>query len=117
MNEPIPVNSFSLVSYYLENFFNEEKLSNATCFFIRRKGKLYLVTNWHVVSGRNADTKRCLHPQGAIPNKLKICLPQKMENGGLIIESNRYSEIPLYNNEGIRRWFELEKMVRWWMLR
>lgn len=112
MNAPIPVNSFSLVSYYVEIFFNEEKLSNATCFFIRRNGKLFLVTNWHVVSGRNADTKECLDSHGALPNKLKIYLPQKMEKGDFAFELNRYCEIPLCDSEDNRRWFELEKNGR-----
>lgn len=112
MNESILVNSFSLTSYYIEIFFDEQILSNATCFFIRRNGKLFLVTNWHVVSGRNADTKECLNSQGAIPNKLKIYLPQKMENGDFAIELNRYCEIPLCDSEDNRLWFELEKNGR-----
>lgn len=52
----ITINPYSLTSYYVDILFNDKKLSNATCFFTQQNEKIYLVTNWHVVSGRNADT-------------------------------------------------------------
>lgn len=57
MKKSIEINEYSMTSYYVDILFNDIKLSNATCFFTRIKETLYLVTNWHVVSGRNADTK------------------------------------------------------------
>ena len=33
------VNQYSLASYYVEVFFNDIKLSNATCFFTKRGEK------------------------------------------------------------------------------
>ena len=50
----ITINPYSLTSYYVDILFNEKKFSNATCFFTQQNYKIYLVTNWHVVSGRNA---------------------------------------------------------------
>ena len=68
MNKVITVNPYSMASYYVDMFFDDIKLSNATCFFTKRKDKIYLVTNWHVVSGRNADTKKCLNEMGSVPS-------------------------------------------------
>lgn len=65
-------NPLSQTSYIIRPFFNEIELSVATCFFIKRNGKLYLITNWHIVSGRNPQNNKCLSKTCAIPNKLKV---------------------------------------------
>ena len=75
LDEAIKVNQYSLCSYYTEIYFNERKLSSGTCFFTKRKGRLYIVTNWHVASGRDADTGKNLDPMCGIPNKLRIFVP------------------------------------------
>lgn len=74
MNKFIPnVDPYSMVSLKIEPHFNDVLLSNATGFLIEYMNNCYLVTNWHVVSGRNADTLEILdRKNAAIPNKLKI---------------------------------------------
>ena len=54
----ILVDTYSMASYYVDIYRNDICLSNATCFFTKRNEKTYLVTNWHIVTGQNADTKR-----------------------------------------------------------
>ena len=44
-NNNIVVDSYSLASYYVEMYFDEKKLANATCFFTQQNGKVYIVTN------------------------------------------------------------------------
>jgi hypothetical protein len=62
----------SLSSYYLSIRYNDIELGTATGFFIKRNEKLYLITNWHVVSGRNAETGKCISKELAIPNQLIV---------------------------------------------
>ena len=107
----IIVNQYSLASYYVEVMFNEMKLSNATCFFTNKNGKLYLITNWHVVSGRDADTFGLLDSNGAIPNILRVYLAEENEEG-IQFSDNSYINIKLYDEEGNKLWYELKKNDR-----
>lgn len=47
-------------------------LGEATGFFCEFRGHTFLVTNWHVVAGRNYQTKLPLHHSQALPGTLKI---------------------------------------------
>lgn len=105
---PINVNLYSLASYYVEPFFNDIKLSKATCFFTRRNGKLYLVTNWHVVSGMDADTRCGLSSMGARPNKLRVYLPKKLTEGTVSFDEDGFFDVSLYKEDTIA-WYEKEK--------
>lgn len=102
----IQINLYSLCSYYVEIFFNDQKLSNATCFFTKRDSKQYLITNWHVVSGRNADTKVCLDKNAAIPNNLRVYLPAISDDGSFLFGD--YIKIDLYDGEGNQKWYEMQ---------
>jgi hypothetical protein len=60
---------YSTVAIKLHLLFNDTELTHATCFFWRAPDQLYLITNWHVVSGRDAVTARPLDSvTGAVPN-------------------------------------------------
>jgi hypothetical protein len=50
------IDPFSLTTVPLEQCANAETLGAATGFIWRRREQHYLITNWHVVSGRNAQT-------------------------------------------------------------
>ena len=110
----IVVDNYSLASYYVEMYFDEKKLATATCFFSQQNGKVYIVTNWHVVSGKDADTLQCLDSNAAIPNKLRIYLPKYTEKEGYQFSDNFFMEVDLYDAEENKLWYELEcngKMV------
>ncbi|AYN09543.1 S1 family peptidase [Pseudomonas putida] len=48
-------------------------LSNATAFTVKYKGFWYLVTNWHVVTGKNPDTDLAIDTKTcALPNFLSV---------------------------------------------
>ena len=47
-------------------------LGEATGFFCEYKNQIFLVTNWHVVSGRHFQTKLPLHRSQALPGSLKV---------------------------------------------
>jgi len=62
----------------------EAHLTWASGAFIKRKNKFFLVTNWHVVSGRNFQTNQPLHSSGSIPGFLNIhfaAISERVHNG------------------------------------
>ena len=97
MEENVSVDDYSLASYYVETFYDETILSSATCFFTKVNNQDYIVTNWHVVSGKNADTLKCLDEKCAVPNKLRVYLPIKMDEFFQINKSN-FTQLSHQNN-------------------
>ena len=72
------VSPLSIASFLVETYFNDILLSTATAFAYKYDGKKYLITNYHVAYGRNAETNECLDKKYAsIPNKLKIIFYDK----------------------------------------
>jgi hypothetical protein len=67
MNEVDPL---TLTTIPLRPFFNDTELAAATGFLYKRREQLYLITNWHVVTARNAETGTNLHDHGGRPNLL-----------------------------------------------
>lgn len=55
----------------LANDGSDTVVATATGFFWRRNGQSYLVTNWHVVSGRNSFTGK-LTPSGYVPEQIRF---------------------------------------------
>lgn len=82
--------------------FNSVPLASATAFTLEWMGTPYLITNWHVVSGRDADTGECLDKtNAAIPNVLSVNFHKKGTLGEWSIV-----EIPLHTPEGNQCWIE-----------
>lgn len=73
----------------------------ATGFVVLHRGELHLVTNWHVLAGRNSETSEPLHPSLAIPVELRI--RHVAERGAA-----RWTNVvePLYDADGAPRWRE-----------
>lgn len=55
-------------------------LGSATGFICRFEGQEYLVTNLHVLSGVNTNTKKVLHESLAIPGYIKFSIPRIKPN-------------------------------------
>jgi hypothetical protein len=68
----MPIDHFSVSALYVETFFDDTMLSTATGFTYLKDGRHYLVTNWHVVSGRNPDNGQPLSDHGGIPNRIEF---------------------------------------------
>lgn len=102
MEEKITININSLKSLYITLYFNDIKLGTATGFLINNNERLYLITNRHVVTGRNNQTNECLNKMGAVPNKMKIWIPQY--TGDFYTWSN--VDYELYNQEQNPIWLE-----------
>lgn len=100
----------------LQPLFNDQQLGNATGFFyygtIDGKPNHWLVTNWHVVTGRNADDPtQILHTKSALPNRLRLTLVLKPGHA----EYKNYPDaqiltqefiIDLYDPSGTALWYQ-----------
>jgi hypothetical protein len=54
------------------------KMGDATGFLVEKNSQIYLVTNWHVVTGRDADTGQPLCKHGRLPKSLKVYFFKKL---------------------------------------
>jgi hypothetical protein len=70
--KPALIDPISQATLYVKPYANNEHLGNATAFVVVYKGREYLITNWHVLSGRDAETRHALHSSLAIPNFLRV---------------------------------------------
>ena len=92
----IKVSPLSITSFYIETFFEDvseginTKLSSATAFAYKYKDKKFLITNYHVAYGKNAETGKVLDTNGGIPNKMQIYFyePKQTNPKGIIFEIN-----------------------------
>lgn len=60
---------------------NDHYISNATGFFFKHNDSYYVVTNWHVFSGRNPNSGQPLNREGAIPDTMEMALWLKQNLG------------------------------------
>jgi hypothetical protein len=99
----------SWMSLYLEMYFNDTPLATATGFTVSHQNKVFLITNRHVVRGRDNITDECLDKKTcAIPNKLKITFNKKPTTEGQYGEW-MHGEMDLYldpENKQTHIWLE-----------
>jgi hypothetical protein len=63
------VKVFQIVQYTKETGI---EMGRGTGFFCSYNSKLYLVSNYHVLSGLHPKTKETLHPKGCVPGEIKF---------------------------------------------
>jgi hypothetical protein len=66
------ISPLSVSTVKLELFFNDIRLSEATGFFYKNQSRYFLISNWHVLTGRNVSSGQPIDKNGAIPNKLQF---------------------------------------------
>jgi hypothetical protein len=90
---------------YFKQGANEAKLGYGTGFFYRVEGMSFLITNWHVVTGRNPDQPSMLLPgYSTSPNSMAFEYAKKSDPGVLMSSV----EIMLYDDAGNANWFEFD---------
>jgi hypothetical protein len=107
------VNSLSLYAVFVRLFFDDIFLSKASAFLWRHDGRTFLISNWHVFSGRKPkkeppegdeeDDEQPLHTQGAIPNQVECLFYRNRLSGGQPVSSGVISEqdkFPLIDQSG-----------------
>jgi hypothetical protein len=90
----------SVASLYLKTEFQNVPLAAGTGFIVERSDTKYLVTNFHVLSGRHPDTHSNLHPSGAWPDSVWIT-----HNATTLGQWTRKVEA-LYDSGGEPLWLE-----------
>ncbi len=77
----VMIDPLSLISLHVETFYDNKedgdlhtkaKIADATAFVYYKYPKYYLITNWHVVSGRHPQTGRALSMKAGIPNLIDV---------------------------------------------
>lgn len=71
------IDPFNFCVVRVQPMFNDLIISEATGFFysgiFNNKPNLWLITNWHVLTGRNAENpNKILHTEKALPNRIRI---------------------------------------------
>lgn len=95
------VDPLSAQSLFLRVLARGHELSVATGFVIERGERGFLVTNWHVLAGRNAETGELLSDTGAEPDAIEILHHKAGSLGSWV----RCVE-PLNDDNGNRLWRE-----------
>ena len=94
------IDLFSVQSLYLIPTKGNKELGTATGFIVERNNTYYLITNWHVLSGRHPLTNETIYPSGDIPSEVLI-----WHNGNKLATWVQRREV-LYNSNGNKRWLE-----------
>ena len=95
----ILIDPLSVQSLFIEEFYGNTKLATATGFIYEHNNSYYLITNWHVVSGRDPEKDTILDAYGRIPDKLGIWHNNKKLGSWTRRFENLYEV-------GIPRWIE-----------
>jgi S1-C subfamily serine protease len=98
---PINIDEFSVKSLYLQTYLNTTALGIATGFIVKKNELSYLITNWHVVTGRNPNDNQPLSHTGmADPNILNVWLhAQTLGNWA-------QHKINIIDEDGDKKWLE-----------
>lgn len=68
----VMLDALSARSLYLKLMHNGQPISGATGFVVQDARQNFLVTNWHVLSGRDPDTNQPLAVSGVTPDAITI---------------------------------------------
>lgn len=88
MTTPVLIDEYSLAAFPTEPHFGGTKLSTATAFAWDQDGEIYLITNWHNVSGKNAETGKHLSPTAAEPDQLRVWWNTKGQIGNKTLSAH-----------------------------
>jgi hypothetical protein len=99
---PVEIDPLSITSLYLKINANGQRISTATGFVVQYEGRSFLVSNWHVFSGRHPDTGHPLSREtAAIPDRISVAHQLKHDLG-----SWQFVAETLINEDGSPRWVE-----------
>jgi len=80
----LPGHPLSYTTTKIRILRNDIELGTATGFVMKFGQKFALVTNWHVLSGYNPASGRCLSDTGALPNRIEchVAVSRELKEGG-----------------------------------
>ncbi|HKX24344.1 MAG TPA: serine protease [Candidatus Saccharimonadales bacterium] len=103
MVQIINVNAYSVASLPLIPRAHGNSLASATGFVVRHNQEAYLVTNWHVVAGRDPRTGQSKDKTGAVPDTLTATFTRKLAPAQLEWID---VDLKLSDDEGVPIWLE-----------
>lgn len=80
--------------------------ATGSAFFYRQDEELFLVTNWHNVTGINATTNQPLHTGGMLPTSLRIHYKKYIRDTSSTMVGSAYADVSLYSQNGSPAWLE-----------
>lgn len=96
-NQRLPVTLATDLSYAVTHLtMRRDKiiLAAGSGFLYFYKGKIFIITAWHNITGRHSETLAIMHKQGAVPNNMLVTMPQKIKDGN----GFGYSKMPICIN-------------------
>jgi len=101
MADSLLIRAPSYMSLAIAALHGEQPISRATSFVAVHEGEHYLVTNWHVVTGRSPYDGKPLSKEAAVPDALAVL--HVIAGHELAWE---WQTEPLYDNDGEPLWWE-----------
>lgn len=98
------VDEYSLAAVSLELRFESQTLSSGTAFFWKKDGRLFLVTNWHVLTGMNPFTGQPISEHGGQPDHLIVRMQARFFSGSQPIEARVPRLLQLRDAASEPRW-------------
>ncbi len=100
--KPVSIDPLSIRSLYLFLAKGNKVLGTATGFVVEKNKKRYLITNWHVLSGRHPQTNQSIDPNGETPDRVHVVHHAK-KLGTWVAKTKPEM---LYDKKGERTWIE-----------
>lgn len=91
----------SVQSLYITLYANNAAIGTGTGFVVMSEDEPFLVTNWHVLSGRKPQTGQPIDPAGAVPDEIEVTF--MLEGEQVRFELCR---MQIYDEEGRPLWRE-----------
>ncbi|HET6379206.1 MAG TPA: trypsin-like peptidase domain-containing protein [Methylocella sp.] len=88
--------------------FRETPLSTGTGFIWRAKGEVFLITNWHNVTGINPRTGEHPSPYAGEPDRVLVLF----DLAGSPLGTRGLFSFPLHDENGVPLWLEHPEMAR-----
>ena len=103
------IDEYSLTALPLKMLCKGTAIGDATGFFYKQQDRTFLVSNWHVFSGRNPYTGQARHKQAAVPDGLGFPLHKKDQLGHF----SRGHVLPLEDANSSPIWLQHPKRPRY----
>lgn len=101
MSEPVTLDPLSYASFYVGQIYNGLLIGSGTCFFVKRNGKTFLMTNWHVVTAKDPITELDLNLHHYHPDHLHVSVFKDQD-----IVERTIMDVNLYSSDGRPLWKE-----------
>lgn len=71
---------------YIHMYFDDASLASGSGFFWSLDGEMYLITNWHNLTGKDPKTLQPISKGGGLPNNVRFLVYEKTREEGGVFE-------------------------------